>query len=56
MMTYQRSVKVERQTSTFTGDELPNFTEGRKKIITMKFTDCELPTYIEGRETNIDVH
>ena len=48
-MTYQLSLKVERVyiiTPPFTNDDLPNFTEGRRKrnIIESSFTDDELPT------------
>ena len=52
MVNYQHSLKVVRRiTSTFTDDELPNFTEGREKInIAPTFTDSELPTFTEGRK------
>ena len=59
-MGYQRLLKVERQTSMFTDDELPNFIEGREKrnIIAPTFTDGELPTFTEGRKkiTITNVH
>ena len=52
-MTYQLSLNVEREyiiAPSFTDDELPTFTEGRKMITIPTFIEGDLPTFTEGRK------